>query len=33
MKSLGRDGEIKEIASKLNRHLTDFLNKTKAELD
>ena len=33
MKALSRDGEIKEIATKLHRHLQDFLNKTKAELD
>lgn len=33
MKALGREGEIKEIASTLQRHLQDFLNKTKAELD
>jgi hypothetical protein len=33
MKALSRDGEIKEIASKLNRQLQDFLNKTKAELE
>ena len=33
MKALSREGEIKEIATTLKRHLEDFLNKTKAELD
>jgi hypothetical protein len=33
LKSMGREGEIKEIAGKLNRTLQDFLNKTKAEFE
>ena len=32
LKSTKRGGEISEIAKKLNSYLTDFLNKTKAEL-